>query len=793
MRRPVTHEPKLIAILMEKFFQDIFWSDDGDYAQEQRNILRYNHGNGKLYGVTDAGRVRISDARDGLVTQTYFRKHTECLDSTEEGVDENRCRVKEFNISPELDITVEYFVMNRSGTVGLVAGTRMSDAEVCGAVILHLARPGGRQGTEIPARLLDEKFFSLHPGLRVVHMEWHPDSEVHVLVLTSDHTLRLYNIEEPNFAEQTFELRMQRLRFNIYEEEEELWNEAVPVSFAFGKGKGWNRVSIIVLMSDGDLRVLCPVAPFGARYPGRWLLTLFEDFKEDKSKKMSKESLLWIYKAFSIDDVADINEESVYMVVPHALESHVPRLSPALNVASNSKKDTIAFRAVSCHVWMMSSVLGAVLASDSGMIRAGVVSNKLEPAWSLNPPQCIFQGSDIRAVRSQCVEQKLLESSCSQSAVFIVIDDVILPSGTRKNVSAVDLGISNLMIRGVDIFRDSANPLRFVIAQQLNAYAVTFPWISSITEYLSSDHIPDKTPQLPDVLPLPKVSEVLKIAEGDSPVVSYALLGDKLSGTALLGIQSNGSYALKKVATSNIASKDHLKEEDDFLQQSKQKLLDHVHEMYDPITTVPTMARRHPFDTTAPADTPENFKSFVESIGDLRSNHVAYCHKAGHTIVKRIDYLKSEVAKQMDMVQDVSRILELTKKKQDSLKLRHDKAQWMNSNIEDRVKLLAELHWAAPRPQSEAEKQFQHHELPLLESSAAALAQEVEMIQSQATAIKNAKRLSKVEESEQTNIQPHALRRLREILSEHDSLIRESSMKLHQIDQFLCRTKSPHP
>lgn len=767
---------------MERFLRDLFWNDEGDYAQEARHILHYNHSSGTLYAVTDAGKIRRSNAREGLVTQAYFRNQNQ----SDPDFAEDSIQVKEFDIFPDLDVTVERFVMNKSGTLGVVAGTRMGDAELCGAHVLDFSRPGGRHGTEIPSKPLDEKLFSNYPGLRIVHMEPHPDSEVHVMILTSDHILRLYNLDESDIAEQTFELHTQSLHFHIDDDDDgdeiPSWDESVPVSFAFGRGRGWNRVSIIVLMSQGDVRLLCPVAPFGARYSGRWLLSLFDEQGKENIENMLRESRLWIYKAFDIDDVHQIEQESVYSVVPHALESHVPRLSRALKVASNSNQHdpSKALCAVSCQIFTISSLLGIIVVSDSGLIRAGLVSSSIEPEWCLNPPQCVFQGNYIRAVRSQCLEQKLLESSSRQSAVFVVIDDVIVPDGSRKNESSVDIGNLHRSRHAVDIFRDSANPVAFVIAQQMNAYVVTFPWITPVAEYLSCDNV------LPDVLPLPKVSEIIKVAR-HCPVVSHVLLGDKLSGTALLSIQSNGSHQLHRIARSTRVSQLENPQEDDFYRQSKQRVADHIHAVYDAITTAPVLPKEHPFTPSAAATTPENYKSFVESIGDLRNVHVAYCHTAAHTIRTRIDALKSQVGEQFGMMEVISQLLSRVQKKQDELKFRYDKAKWMNSNIEDRVKLLAELHWAAPRPQSDAERNFQHQELPLLESSVAALAQEVDMVQSQVISIKNSKMPPKEREPEKYTIPPHALRRVREIVSEHDSLIRESSIKLHHIEHFLSR------
>ena len=95
--------------------------------------------------------------------------------------------------------------------------------------------------------------------------------------------------------------------------------------------------------------------------------------------------------------------------------------------------------------------------------------------------------------------------------------------------------------------------------------------------------------------------------------------------------------------------------------------------------------------------------------------------------------------------------------------------------------LLAELHWAVPQPASEADKHYLHHELPMLESDTAPLAQEVAMLRSQAQAVKQS---GKVQQSHgtATKAPPSDLRRIREMLSEHDTIIRDLCRKLRAIE-----------
>jgi nuclear pore complex protein Nup88 len=749
--------------------------------------------------VTDTGTVRYSNAREGLITQSW-----RITKNQGEDVVAAAPKVVELQPVPELSVTVENFIMNKSGTVGVVSGLTMGDAEISGASVIYVGNPGGRSGREVPALDIDSKLFSSHPGLRIMHMEWHPDSEHHIVLLTSDHCLRIYNLEDPNFAEQTFELRSQKLTFNIDDDDDDDvgWNDPMPVSFAFGRGSGWSRISIIILMSNGDLRMLSPVAPFGARYSGRWISSLVHILEA-----MSTEELAWIYKAFNIEGVDDIDHGSMYSVIPHALESHAPRLSAPLPVESNNRDGSLPpFKASSCYIWQISSSCsGVICASETGLLRTGILPGPCTPSWTMQPPQCIFKGMNIEAVRSQCVEQRGLETRYSRTSSFILIDEIVLPDGSRRTTSTCDMvsELSKMQSHAIDIHRDSVQPSSFIVCQQTCVHAVTLPWIASLSEYLAgqkltelSENVPEKDSALPDVLPFPSVSEVLAVDAVESPMMSHALLGDRLSGSALLSIQANGSHRLSKIvkALKISAGTDDLERIPAV--DGEQLLQDHIQGIYGSILKMPSISPDSvlPFKKSESADSPDNYKAFVERVGSLRTEHIAFCHKSGHTIKARIDHLKIEVEDQFDKVKDIDAMLEKITEKQAKIRRRQEKAIWMSENIGDRVKLLAELHWAVPRHATEAEKQFQHIELPMLESSTAALGQEVGMLRAQAAAIKSS---SLVESPGKTrsaghaaHIPPHILRNMRETLSQHDVLLRDATLKLKSIEQSLGDARS---
>lgn len=99
---------------------------------------------------------------------------------------------------------------------------------------------------------------------------WHPHSEAHVLLLTSDSRLRLYNTTtDLSVPEQVFHARtathQQGATFSLAAA-----SSAAQLSgFAFGAPLSWGMFSVLLLAEDGGVHVLCPVAPFGEQAVGQ--------------------------------------------------------------------------------------------------------------------------------------------------------------------------------------------------------------------------------------------------------------------------------------------------------------------------------------------------------------------------------------------------------------------------------------------------------------------------------------------------------------------------------------------
>jgi hypothetical protein len=135
------------------------------------------------------------------------------------------------------------------GCVGSTGAARVAVAAPAALAIVHVDTSTARGSVLHVARALFER----RPGLRILHVAWHPRAEDYLVVLTSDGSLRLFDVVTAASAEE------ERARFRVVTAGD------FPVSFAFGKSSGWDALAVYVLAESGSLYVGAPIAPIGTR------------------------------------------------------------------------------------------------------------------------------------------------------------------------------------------------------------------------------------------------------------------------------------------------------------------------------------------------------------------------------------------------------------------------------------------------------------------------------------------------------------------------------------------------
>jgi hypothetical protein len=118
--------------------------------------------------------------------------------------------------------------------------------------------------------------------------------------------------------------------------------------------------------------------------------------------------------------------------------------------------------------------------------------------------------------------------------------------------------------------------------------------------------------------------------------------------------------------------------------------------------------------------------------------------------------------------------------------MRLRRAAQFQTNLTARLRLLAELHWATPRPPSDVDLAFRHSELPSMEASASKLWDDVAGLRARASELMRSVRSVEQAAGEAgPQVPPAQLRRVRDALAEHDRAIRAAMRRVTELGDAL--------
>jgi hypothetical protein len=167
--------------------------------------------------------------------------------------------------SPSLPHDVSYFEFNKSGKYLLAVSPRKCAViEISQRARLEIARS---ESEELITQTLwlGERLLAQQPSCQIVKASWHPLSDSHVVVLTSDNTLRIFNVTvNLNEHEQVYRLN------------ESGADKIITFTFGGSKQPSWQHFTIYLMTDAGDIYSLCPVIPYYCIIPSA-LLTELQD------------------------------------------------------------------------------------------------------------------------------------------------------------------------------------------------------------------------------------------------------------------------------------------------------------------------------------------------------------------------------------------------------------------------------------------------------------------------------------------------------------------------------------
>ncbi|XP_075096681.1 nuclear pore complex protein NUP88 isoform X2 [Nicotiana tabacum] len=326
----------------------------------------------------------------------------------------------------QLDFEVQRISINRNGSALFLVG-------LDGLYVMYLyGRTSTKENTVIcrTVSVGSEIYFDKNNSIRTLQVCWHPYSDTHLGILSSDSVFRVYDLSSA-LGQPEQEYYLQPV------EPGSLHNATsiCPVDFSFGGDHLWDRFSVFILFSDGSVYILCPVVPFGSVYKWESILELYSDahvfgLKSSNSKavKNSNLAISWLEATFPELARKEVHAEnaSVLRAQPYALfDASISLQGPLRKVSHVVEEDSVhpqvcEGRAVSFLYDLVSKDSIVVTAWSGGQLQIDALADEVQPVWKSSGKEDMMRSPSVHPVLSTFQGEA---SSASPLCGFLALSD----------------------------------------------------------------------------------------------------------------------------------------------------------------------------------------------------------------------------------------------------------------------------------------------------------------------------------------------------------------------------------
>uniref|UniRef100_A0A7N0TUA6 Nuclear pore complex protein NUP88 n=1 Tax=Kalanchoe fedtschenkoi TaxID=63787 RepID=A0A7N0TUA6_KALFE len=441
-----------------------------------------------------------------------------------------------------LEFEVDRISINRNGSALLLAG---SD----GLRVMYLHGHSSSDNQAIICRAVSvgsEIYYGKTNAIQILQASWHPFSETHIGILSSDSVFRLFDLSldigqpEQEYYLQQAALGKPRNAASI-----------CPVDFAFGGDHLWDRFSVFILYTDGSIYTICPIVPFRSVHKVESLLEIYADaqtlgLKSDNSIAVNNSNMAvsWLEATFS--ELAQQLSEGVTLPAlrarPYALFDACLTLQGPLNKICHGEEDSSSIRGAQCegracnliyHLVSKDSIL--VTAWSGGQLQVDALADEIQPVWRTDsaPRLCVDSYDHILGVAMIC------ESDSSEAAMLKPdqqLDHIVWlgHSPPLLRIAIVDLALPKNTEGGHNIlmFADSLIPERMYTLHIGGVDSILLPYLPFTNQAGGKD----------ETMRSPIVNAVLTTCLGESPLQSsvcgFTPLADSFGYSWVVGVTS---------------------------------------------------------------------------------------------------------------------------------------------------------------------------------------------------------------------------------------------------------------
>ncbi|KAB1217743.1 Nuclear pore complex protein Nup88 [Morella rubra] len=632
----------------------------------------------------------------------------------------------------QLNFEVHKISINRNGSALLLA----SSDHLC---IMYLYGRSCSEENTIICRIVtvgSELYSNGSNAIRMLQVSWHPYSENHLGILSSDSVFRpdsflLSSLNNFSFKSMVLaypidDLLLPEQEYYLQPVEPGRSRNATsicPVDFSYGGNHLWDRFSVFVLYADGSIYILCPVVPFGSVYTRESILEIHTDahtfgLKSANATAVCNSNLAisWLEATFQelAHQEAEGGDLSMLRAHPYALFDASLSLQGPLRKVFHGGDEDLAVRGAECEGRAVSFLYNLVskdsvlvTAWSGGQLQIDALADEIQPVWIIGSPPRVRVNSNAHilglAMICESIEGKLLVAKLDQP-----VDHTVwlgLPPPLLR-LAVVDLALPKKMNSGshIMLFVDPLMPERFFSLHEGGIDSIVLHFLPFTSQTTGKD----------ETMRTPSVHPVLSTFQGEtsmqSPLCGFVSLSDPFGYSWIVGVTVSRECVVLEIKTWGLLLPPI------HVDMEKKSIIPEEHKQRETPDIISKELLSGPKSILLPqasanlrsvaADSIEGRQTLHQYFKLFHENYVEYAHKVHFEIKHHGPHLKRIIEDQHARLVEAQQKLQAVERKHSRLEERIDRAIDMHNFLEQRLRKLRDLPGADKRPLSRAERDF---------------------------------------------------------------------------------------
>ncbi|CAA3024448.1 nuclear pore complex NUP88 [Olea europaea subsp. europaea] len=610
-----------------------------------------------------------------------------------------------------LTFHVDKIFVNRNGSALLLAGSE-------GFCVMYLYGRSSMEENIIICRTVSigsEIYFNRNNCIRTLQISWHPCSDTHIGILSSDSVFRIFDLSSA--------LEQPEQEYYLQPVEPGSSSKAAsicPVDFSFGGDHLWDRFSVFILFSDGSLYILCPIVPFGSLHKWESILEIYNDahtfgMKSSNSKAVTNSNLAisWLEATFPglAHQAGEGGNLFAIKAQPYVLfDASISLQGPlrdvyhSLGEDSEVQRGVCEGRAVSFLYNLVSKDSILVTAWSGGQLRIDALADEIQPVWKVGsaPRVCVNSYGHILGVAMICESVptgfSVLKFDQPQNhtawlghpppLLRLAIVDLALP---MKN----DLLISMI-----------ADP---IIGERI--YCLHNEGIDSIVLHFLP--FTSQASGKEEAMKTPAVHAVLSTCSGKSSRTSslhgFLALSDSFGSSWIVGIAASQECIVLQMETWNLLLTHTTEKEMSPVLFEELKEIDTPTIISKELLAGPKaviLPHSEPNLRSVTADSIEGRATLHQYFKLFHENYMEYAHKVYFELEHHAPHLKKIIGNQHSRLRESQQKLLEVETKQEKVESRIERAVQLHNSLEERLHKLTSLSGLQKKRLSKAEQDF---------------------------------------------------------------------------------------